>query len=148
MTLVAAKGFDAHGRVTRKAEFLTRMDALVPWVVFCEFIGPHYPKPGNGRPQIGIERMLRMYLVADRGTNRRKSSVLCQGRATLPDAQAHLGIYQGPISRPVQERQPSIWDAGDDQAEQMGKSAHRSGASCVGQIQGNTPLSPSKLAQF
>ena len=30
MTLAAAKGFEVHGRATRKAEFLARMEALVP----------------------------------------------------------------------------------------------------------------------
>ena len=65
MTLAAAKGFEVHGRATRKAEFLARMDALVPWAAFCALIEPHYPKPGNGRPPIGIERMLRMYLIAN-----------------------------------------------------------------------------------
>ena len=65
MTLAAAKGFEVHGRATRKAEFLARMEALVPWSHFCALIEPHYPKPGNGRPPIGIERMLRMYLIAN-----------------------------------------------------------------------------------
>jgi IS5 family transposase len=65
MTLAAAKGFEVHGRATRKAEFLARMEALVPWNEFCALIEPHYPKAGNGRPPIGVERMLRMYLVAN-----------------------------------------------------------------------------------
>lgn len=65
MTLAAAKGFEVYGRATRKAEFLARMEALVPWSEFCALIEPHYPKAGNGRPPIGIERMLRMYLVAN-----------------------------------------------------------------------------------
>ena len=26
-------------------------------------IEPHYPKAGNGRPPVGLERMLRMYFV-------------------------------------------------------------------------------------
>ena len=65
MTLAAAKGFEVHGRATRKAEFLARMEALVPWGEFCALIEPHYPKAGNGRPPIGVERMLRMYLVAN-----------------------------------------------------------------------------------
>jgi transposase, IS5 family len=65
MTLAAAKGFEVHGRATRKAEFLARMEALVPWSEFCALIEPHYPKAGNGRPPIGVERMLRMYLVAN-----------------------------------------------------------------------------------
>jgi IS5 family transposase len=65
MTLAAAKGFEVHGRATRKAEFLARMEALVPWSEFCALIEPHYPKAGNGRPPIGVERMLRMYWVAN-----------------------------------------------------------------------------------
>ena len=65
MTLAAAKQFEVHGRTTRKVEFLSRMEALVPWREFCALIEPHYPKAGNGRPPIGIERMLRMYLVAN-----------------------------------------------------------------------------------
>jgi IS5 family transposase len=65
MTLATAKGFEVHGRATRKAEFLARMQALVPWAQFCAVIEPHYPKAGNGRPPVGLERMLRMYLVAN-----------------------------------------------------------------------------------
>jgi IS5 family transposase len=65
MTLAAAKGFEVHGRATRKAEFLARMEALVPWAEFCRLIEPHYPKAGNGRPPVGLERMLRMYLIAN-----------------------------------------------------------------------------------
>ena len=65
MTLAAAKGFEVHGRATRKAEFLARMEMLVPWAQFCALIEPHYPKAGNGRPPVGLERMLRMYLVAN-----------------------------------------------------------------------------------
>jgi IS5 family transposase len=65
MTLAAARGFEVHGRATRKAEFLARMDGLVPWAQLCAVIEPHYPKAGNGRPPVGLERMLRMYLVAN-----------------------------------------------------------------------------------
>jgi len=65
MTLAAAKGFEVHGRATRKAAFLARMEALVPWAEFCKLIEPHYAKVGNGRPPIGVERMLRMYFVAN-----------------------------------------------------------------------------------
>ncbi len=48
---------------TRRDEFLKSMDALVPWSALCEEIAPHYPKAGNGRPPVGLERMLRMYFV-------------------------------------------------------------------------------------
>ncbi len=63
MTL-ATKGFEKHRKQTRKAEFLSRMDKLVPWAELCAVIEPFYPKAGNGRPPIGLERMLRMYFIA------------------------------------------------------------------------------------
>ncbi len=59
------KRFEVHGRATRKAVFLARMEILVPWAAFCALIEPHYPKTGNGPPPVGLERMLRMYLVAN-----------------------------------------------------------------------------------
>lgn len=65
LTLAAGTGFEKHARPTKKAEFLARMEALVPWVEFCALVEPHYPKAGNGRPPIGLERMLRMYFVAN-----------------------------------------------------------------------------------
>jgi IS5 family transposase len=65
MTFATSKGFEVHGRATRKAEFLARMEALVPWGAFCALIEPHYPKAGSGRPPRGMERMLRMYLIAN-----------------------------------------------------------------------------------
>jgi transposase, IS5 family len=65
MTLAAARGFEKHNRATRKAEFLARMEGLMPWAEFCVLIEPHYPKAGNGRPPVGLERMLRMYCVAN-----------------------------------------------------------------------------------
>ena len=65
MTLAAVKGFEVHGRATRKAEFLARMQTLVPWAQCCALIEAHYPKAGNGRPPVGLERMLRMYLIAN-----------------------------------------------------------------------------------
>lgn len=65
MTLAASTGFEKHNRATRKAAFLARMEALVPWSEFCALIEPHYPKVGGGRPPIGVERMLRMYLLAN-----------------------------------------------------------------------------------
>jgi IS5 family transposase len=65
MTLAAGTGFEKHARPTKKAEFLARMETLVPWVAFCALVEPHYPKAGNGRPPIGLERMLRMYFLAN-----------------------------------------------------------------------------------
>ena len=65
MALASTRGFEKHSRATRKAEFLARMEKLMPWSEFCALIDPFYPKAGNGRPPIGLERMLRMYCVAN-----------------------------------------------------------------------------------
>ena len=65
MTLAAGRGFEKHNRATRKAAFLSQMDILMPWAQFCGQIEPHYPKAGNGRPPVGLERMLRMYCIAN-----------------------------------------------------------------------------------
>ena len=55
--------FERYRRPTRRDEFLATMDRIVPWAELCEVIEPHYPKAGNGRPPIGLQRMLRMYFV-------------------------------------------------------------------------------------
>lgn len=65
LTLSTTNGFDKHSRATRKAAFLARMERLMPWAEFCALIEPHYPKAGNGRPPVGLERMLRMYCIAN-----------------------------------------------------------------------------------
>jgi len=62
-TLAMAAGFERYGRQTRRAEFLARMDAIVPWAELVALIEPHYPKGERGRPPVGIERMLRIYFV-------------------------------------------------------------------------------------
>lgn len=62
---LATSGFEIKRKTTRKAEFLSRMDKLVPWAEFCAVIEPYYPKAGNGRRPIGLERMLRMYFIAN-----------------------------------------------------------------------------------
>jgi transposase, IS5 family len=39
------------------------VEQFVPWIALCEEIEPHYPRASNGRPPVGVERMLRMYFV-------------------------------------------------------------------------------------
>jgi IS5 family transposase len=65
MTLATGTGFELHARPTRKGEFLAKMETLMPWAELCALIEPHYPKAGNGRPPVGLERMLRMYWIAN-----------------------------------------------------------------------------------
>ena len=63
LAMASDVGFEQHRKPTRRDEFLKTMDALVPWSALCEEIDPHYPKAGNGRPPIGLERMLRIHFV-------------------------------------------------------------------------------------
>jgi IS5 family transposase len=55
--------FEQYRKPTRRDAFLATMQEIVPWQELCSVIEPHYPKAGNGRPPIGLERMLRMYFV-------------------------------------------------------------------------------------
>lgn len=59
----AALGFGRYAKTTRKATFLAEMEKVVPWARLCGLIEPHYPKAGNGRPPIALERMLRIYFL-------------------------------------------------------------------------------------
>jgi IS5 family transposase len=56
-------GFEQYRRPTKRDMFLATMEQIVPWQELCAVIEPYYPKPGNGRPPVGLERMLRMYFV-------------------------------------------------------------------------------------
>jgi IS5 family transposase len=60
---LATAGFERYAKTTRRAAFLAEMERVVPWRALCSRIEPFYPKPGNGRPPIGIERMLRIYFL-------------------------------------------------------------------------------------
>ena len=60
---LATVNFDKHRKQTRRAAFLAEMDQVVPWQELCAEIEPFYPKPGNGRPPVGLERMLRLHLL-------------------------------------------------------------------------------------
>jgi len=60
---LATASFDKHGKLTRRAAFLAEMEQVVPWRELCGLIAPFYPKPGNGRPPVGLERMLRLHFL-------------------------------------------------------------------------------------
>ena len=56
-------GLEQYRQATKRDVFLSKMNEIVPWQTLCDVIEPHYSKPGNGRPPIGLEPMLRMYFV-------------------------------------------------------------------------------------
>lgn len=63
LAMAADQGFENYRKPTRRDEFLKTMEAIVPWAALCEVIEPYYPKAGNGRPPIGLERMLRIHFI-------------------------------------------------------------------------------------
>lgn len=51
-------------KLTRRDRFLAEIEAVTPWAAMLSALEPFYPKGGGrGRPPIGLERMLRMYLA-------------------------------------------------------------------------------------
>ena len=60
---LATVGFERYAKTTRRAVFLAEMERVAPWAALCRLIEPYYPKPGNGRPPVGVERMLRIYFL-------------------------------------------------------------------------------------
>ncbi len=59
----ASVAWTQKGKVTRRERFLAEMDAVIPWADLRRVIEPHYPKAGNGRQPLGLEKMLRIYFV-------------------------------------------------------------------------------------
>lgn len=84
-TLAMANGFERYGKKTRRALFLEEMEQVVPWKKLCELIEPFYPKPGNGRPPVGLERMLRIYFL--------------QQWFNLSDPAVEDALYDSPLMR-------------------------------------------------
>ena len=56
-------GFERYSKKTKRALFLEEMEQVVPWRKLCALIEPCHPKAGNGRPPVGVERMLRIYFL-------------------------------------------------------------------------------------
>ena len=60
---------------TKKKEFLTQIDSIIPWGEWMEIIRPHYYKGERGNKPYELELMLRLYLLqnlydlADRATS-------------------------------------------------------------------------------
>ena len=58
---------------------------MVPWSALCGLIAPVYPKRGNGRPPVGVERMLRIYFL--------------QQLFNLSDPAVEEALYESPTMR-------------------------------------------------
>jgi len=62
-TTFASLAWAGKKKQTKREKFLCEMDRVVPWERLLGLIEPHYPKAGNGRRPIGLDRMLRIYFV-------------------------------------------------------------------------------------
>src|ERR1051325_7949903 len=51
------------GKVTRREQFLSEMDAIIPWERLRKLLEPYYPKAGRGRQPLGLNKMLRIYFL-------------------------------------------------------------------------------------
>ncbi|HVN89511.1 MAG TPA: transposase, partial [Candidatus Binataceae bacterium] len=81
----AALAWHGKGKITRRERFLAEMDAVIPWSRLLALIEPHYPKAGNGRQPLGLEKMLRLYFL--------------QQWFNLSDPQAEDAIYDNESMR-------------------------------------------------
>lgn len=61
--LTLGAGFEKYAKRTRRGQFLSEMDSIIPWSELCELIAPVYPVAGNGRPPRDLEMMLRIYFL-------------------------------------------------------------------------------------
>jgi IS5 family transposase len=59
----ASAAWSSKGKTTRRERFLAEMNAVIPWSRLVALIERHYPKAGNGRQPMALERMLRVYFM-------------------------------------------------------------------------------------
>jgi len=59
----ASLAYDNKKKQTRREKFLEEMDRVIPWEELLKIIRKHYPKKGNGRQPMPLERMLRIYFM-------------------------------------------------------------------------------------
>src|SRR5271166_6652043 len=84
-TLAMTTGFERYSKKTRRAAFLEEMEQVAPWSALCLLVEPYYPKAGNGRRPVGIERMLRIYFL--------------QQWFNLSDPAVEEALYDSPLMR-------------------------------------------------
>jgi IS5 family transposase len=59
----ASLAYDSKKKKTRREKSLQEMEQVIPWKDLLKIIGKHYPKAGNGRQPMPLERMLRIYFM-------------------------------------------------------------------------------------
>ena len=59
----ASLAYENKKKKTRREKFLEEMNQVIPWAELLQIIEGHYPKAGNGRQPMPMERMLRIYFM-------------------------------------------------------------------------------------
>jgi len=59
----ASLAYDNKKKKTRRERFLAEMDQVIPWAELLKIARKRYPKKGNGRQPMPLERMLRIYFM-------------------------------------------------------------------------------------
>ena len=62
-TTFASLAWARKKKQSKREKFLCEMDRVVPWGKLLALIEPHYPKAGNGRRPMALERMVRLYFL-------------------------------------------------------------------------------------
>jgi IS5 family transposase len=63
MTTFASLAYDNKKKKTRREKFLEEMDRVIPWERLLKIVRHRYPKKGNGRQPMPVDRMLRIYFL-------------------------------------------------------------------------------------
>ncbi len=61
--LTLGEGFEKYAKTTKRTQFLSDMDRIIPWPDLSELIAPAYRTAGNGRPLRDLEMMLGIYFL-------------------------------------------------------------------------------------
>ena len=61
--LSLGEDFRKYAKSTRRGQFLSEMERVVPWAKLFALVEPIYPVAGNGRPPRSLELMVRVYLL-------------------------------------------------------------------------------------
>jgi IS5 family transposase len=59
----ASLAYDNKKKKTRREKFLEEMNQVIPWGELIKIIEKYYPKAGNGRQPMSLEKMLKIYCM-------------------------------------------------------------------------------------
>ena len=85
ITFACQPSFEKYARVSRREQFLSTMETVVPWAELETLIAPHYSKAGKGRHLVALATMLRIYFL--------------QHWFNLSDPGAEDALYESPVLR-------------------------------------------------